>query len=159
MAPKNALFRKHPGRIVGQTPAAAGNVGYVLTHTAREQVIRTEKASTNICSNQALCAFIAVMYMTAMGADGMKQAAALCLSKARYFAAELEKIGLPRAHGGEFFHEFVTRCENPEKVLRALDENGILGGLPVQDGILWCVTEVVTKEELDRAVNVIKEVR
>ena len=129
------------------------------SRTAPEHPHRREKASSNICSNQALCAFIAGVYMTAMGADGMKQAAALCLSKARYFAAELEKIGLPRAHGGEFFHEFVTRCENPEKVLRALDENGILGGLPVQDGILWCVTEVVTKEELDRAVNVIKEVR
>ena len=159
MAANKAMFRKLPGRIVGQTHDAAGNEGYVLTLTAREQHIRREKASSNICSNQALCAFIAGVYMTAMGADGMKQAAALCLSKARYFAAELEKIGLPRAHGGEFFHEFVTRCENPEKVLRALDENGILGGLPVQDGILWCVTEVVTKEELDRAVNVIKEVR
>ena len=159
MAANKAMFRKLPGRIVGQTHDAAGNTGYVLTLTAREQHIRREKASSNICSNQALCAFIAGVYMTAMGADGMKQAAALCLSKARYFAAELEKIGLPRAHGGEFFHEFVTRCENPEKVLRALDENGILGGLPVQDGILWCVTEVVAKEELDRAVNVIKEVR
>ena len=109
-------------------------------------------------SNQALCAFIAGVYMTAMGAEGMKQAATLSMSKAHYFAGELEKIGLPRIHSGEYFHEFVTKCEDPAKVLKALDKNGILGGLPVEGGILWCVTEVVTKEELDRAAAVIKEV-
>ena len=70
----------------------------------------------------------------------------------------MEKIGLTRVHSGEYFHEFVTKCENPDKVLKALDENNILGGLPVDGGILWCVTEVVTKEELDRAVAIIKEV-
>lgn len=164
MAATKAMFRKLPGRIVGQTHDVDGEVGYVLTLTAREQHIRREKASSNICSNQALCAFIAGVYMTAMGAEGMKQAATLSMSKAHYFAGELEKIGLPRVHSGEYFHEFVTRCENPEKVLKALDENGILGGLPVKDGqasggqILWCVTEVVTKEELDRAVAAVKEV-
>ena len=96
--------------------------------------------------------------MTAMGAEGLRQAATLSMSKAHYFAGELEKIGLPRVHTGEYFHEFVTRCANPEKVLTALDENGILGGLPVKDGILWCVTELVSREELDRAVSIIKEV-
>ena len=94
----------------------------------------------------------------------MKQAATLSMSKAHYFAGELEKIGLPRVHTGEYFHEFVTKCADPEKVLKALDKNDILGGLPLEGGpasggqILWCVTEVVTKEELDRAVAVIKEV-
>ena len=158
MAATKAMFRKLPGRIVGQTHDVDGEVGYVLTLTAREQHIRREKASSNICSNQALCAFIAGVYMTAMGAEGMKQAATLSMSKAHYFAGELEKIGLPRIHSGEYFHEFVTKCEDPAKVLKALDENGILGGLPVEGGILWCVTEVVTKEELDRAAAVIKEV-
>ena len=158
MAATKAMFRKLPGRIVGQTHDVDGNVGYVLTLTAREQHIRREKASSNICSNQALCAFTAGVYLTAMGADGLKQAATLSMSKAHYFAAELEKIGLPRVHTGEYFHEFVTKCENPDKVLKALDENGILGGLPVKDGILWCVTELVSKAELDRAVAIIKEV-
>ena len=158
MAATKAMFRKLPGRIVGQTHDVDGNVGYVLTLTAREQHIRREKASSNICSNQALCAFTAGVYMTAMGAEGLRQAATLSMSKAHYFAGELEKIGLPRVHTGEYFHEFVTRCANPEKVLTALDENGILGGLPVKDGILWCVTELVSREELDRAVSIIKEV-
>ena len=158
MAANKAMFRKLPGRIVGQTHDVDGNVGYVLTLTAREQHIRREKASSNICSNQALCASTAGVYMTAMGADGLRQAAALCMSKAHYFAGELEKTGLPRVHTGEYFHEFVTKCGDPAKILRALDENGILGGLPVKDGILWCVTELVTREELDRAVSIIKEV-
>ncbi len=158
MAATKAMFRKLPGRIVGQTHDVEGSTGYVLTLTAREQHIRREKASSNICSNQALCAFTAGVYMTAMGADGLRQAAALCMSKAHYFAGELEKTGLPRVHTGEYFHEFVTRCGDPAKVLKALDENGILGGLPVEGGILWCVTELVTREELDRAAAIIKEV-
>ncbi len=164
MAATKAMFRKLPGRIVGQTRDVDGNVGYVLTLTAREQHIRREKASSNICSNQALCAFAAGVYLSAMGAEGLAQAAKLSMSKAHYLAGELEKIGLPRVHTGEYFHEFVTKCEDPEKVLKALDENGILGGLPVENGpasggqILWCVTELVSKEELDRAVAIIKEV-
>lgn len=158
MAATKAMFRKLPGRIVGQTHDVDGKVGYVLTLTAREQHIRREKASSNICSNQALCAFTAGVYLAAMGAEGLRQAAVLSMSKAHYFAGELEKLGLPRLHGGEYFHEFVTRCDSPEKILKALDGHGILGGLPVKDGILWCVTEVVAKEELDRAIAVIKEV-
>ena len=158
MAAAKAMFRKLPGRIVGQTHDVDGNVGYVLTLTAREQHIRREKASSNICSNQALCAFAAGVYLSALGAEGLAQAAKLCMSKAHYFAGELEKIGLPRVHSGEYFHEFVTKCGDPEIVLRALDENDILGGLPVAGGILWCVTELVSKEELDRAAAIIKEV-
>ena len=158
MAATKAMFRKLPGRIVGQTHDVDGNVGYVLTLTAREQHIRREKASSNICSNQALCAFTAGVYLTAMGSEGLRQAAVLSMSKAHYFAAELEKIGMPRVHAGEYFHEFVTKCDSPEKVLQALDAHGILGGLPVEGGILWCVTEAVSREELDRAVAVIEEV-
>jgi hypothetical protein len=73
-------------------------------------------------------------------------------------ADELEKIGLHRVHQGEFFHEFVTTCPQQEQVLAALDREGILGGLPVEGGLLWCATEVVTRSEMDRAVSMIKEV-
>ena len=158
MAANKAMFRKLPGRIVGQTRDVDGNVGYVLTLTAREQHIRREKASSNICSNQALCAFAAGVYLTAMGSEGLAQAARLSMSKAHYFAGELEKIGMPRVHTGEYFHEFVSSCEKPEAVLKALDSSGILGGLPVENGILWCVTELVSREEIDHAVAIIKEV-
>ena len=160
MATTAALTRKLPGRIVGQTKDVDGKIGYVLTLAAREQHIRREKASSNICSNQALCAFTAGVYMAAMGEGGMKQCARLCASKAHYFAAELEKAGCRRLHGGEFFHEFATAAspEQRERILRALAERNILGGAEIEGGILWCVTELASKQKLDEAAAVVKEV-
>ena len=160
MATTNAMTRKLPGRIVGETHDVDGERGYVLTLSAREQHIRREKASSNICSNQALCAFTAGVYMAAMGADGMKQCAKLCLSKAHYFASELEKIGCRLKYDGEFFHEFVTEAgaDCQKRILDALAAEGILGGQCVDGGILWCVTELVSRETLDRAVAIVKEV-
>ena len=158
MATTSAMTRKLPGRIVGQTKDVDGEVGYVLTLSAREQHIRREKASSNICSNQALCAFAAGVYMAAMGEKGMKQCARLCTSKAHYFASELQKIGCTLKYKGEFFHEFVTDMPKTEEVLSALSEAGILGGLPVDGGILWCATEKVTKDAMDKTVAIVKEV-
>ena len=159
MATTSALTRKLPGRIVGQTTDVDGKTGYVLTLAAREQHIRREKASSNICSNEQLCAFTAAVYLSAMGEKGLRQAATLCTSKAHYFAQQLEeKLGWKRVHPGEFFHEFVTECPDTEKALAALAKRDILGGLPVEGGILWCVTEVVTKERLDEAVAILQEV-
>ena len=160
MASTQKMMRSLPGRIVGQTHDVDGQVGYVLTLTAREQHIRREKASSNICSNEALCAFMAGIYMSAMGADGLRQAARLSMSKAHYLAAQLKKAGLPLAYRGEFFHEFVTSCDaaTAKKITRALEKHGILGGLPIEGGILWCATEVVTRAELDQAAEIVKEV-
>ena len=98
-------------------------------------------------------------YLAAMGPEGLRDVAAQCYSKAHYLADRLAEAGLTRAHAGEFFHEFVTKCDQPEKLLAALSENGILGGLPVEGGVLWCVTEANTREELDRTAAIAKEVR
>ena len=161
MASKEAMMRKLPGRIVGETVDHNGKTGYVLTLQAREQHIRREKASSNICSNQALCALAVGVYLATMGNEGVRQAAILSMSKAHYFAEKLEEIGLTVCNQAEFFHEFVTRSEvDSDKILRALEEEGILGGYPLDEHhILWCCTEVNTKEEMDQAVHILREVQ
>ena len=159
MACKESMQRKLPGRIVGETVDVDGKRGYVLTLQAREQHIRREKASSNICSNQALCALTAGVYLSAMGSEGLAQAATLSMSKAHYLAKELCRIeGVEMVYSGNYFDEFVTTLPQTSKVLKALEKKGILGGLPVKEGVLWCVTEKVTKEELDQTVEIVKEV-
>ena len=160
MASKEAMMRKLPGRIVGETVDHNGKTGYVLTLQAREQHIRREKASSNICSNQALCALAVGVYMSAMGSEGIKEAALLSTSKAHYLAAELDKIGFKVENKGEFFHEFVTVSEKcPCEALKALEEHGILGGYPLGNHrVLWCCTEMNTKEEMDEVIRILKEV-
>ncbi len=159
MATTAKYMRKLPGRIVGQTEDSKGERAFVLSLQAREQHIRREKASSNICSNQALCALTAGLYMSVMGPGGMAAAAEQSMSKAHYLAEELCKLeGVSLVHSGAFFHEFVTTLPKAEAVLKALEEADILGGLPVSGGVLWCVTEKVSKAALDRAVAIVKEV-
>ena len=160
MASTKDMMRKLPGRIVGQTEDHNGKTGYVLTLQAREQHIRREKASSNICSNQALCALAVGVYMSAMGSEGIKEAALQSASKAHYLAAELDKIGFKVENKGEFFHEFVTISEKcPCEALKALEEHGILGGYPLGNHrVLWCCTEMNTKEEMDEVIRILKEV-
>lgn len=155
-----ALMRRLPGRIVGETVDVNGERAFVLTLQAREQHIRREKASSNICSNQALCALTAAVYLAAMGPDGLRETAEQCAAKARYAANRLCEIrGVSLAYPGPFFHEFVTRLPaTPDAVLAALEERGILGGLPVADGLLWCVTELCTKEQIDEMAEIVREV-
>jgi glycine dehydrogenase subunit 1 len=161
IAAVSSLARKLPGRIVGETTDKDGNRAFVLTLQAREQHIRREKASSNICSNQALCAMTAAVYLAAMGPAGVKEAALQSMSKAHYLAAELSKLpGLALKYQGEFFHEFVTdRPQDAEKIMAHLQNNGILGGLLIEDGILWCATEMNSKESIDKMVSLIKEAR
>lgn len=160
MACVAAMTRKLPGRIVGQTADHNGKTGYVLTLQAREQHIRREKASSNICSNQALCALAVGVYLAAMGNEGLKKVAVQCTSKAHYMAEQLKEAGCRLENKGEFFHEFVTESDkSSDAILNALEKDGILGGYPLDEHrILWCCTEMNSKADIDRAVAIIKEV-
>ena len=160
MAATKDMMRKLPGRIVGETVDSEGRRGFVLTLQAREQHIRREKAGSNICSNQALCALTASVYLSAMGAEGLMQAASLCTSKAHYLQAELAKAGYAPVYDKMFFHEFVTECPvEAEVLMKHLETQGYLGGLVLPGNrILWCTTEMNTKAEMDELVRLAKEV-
>ncbi|HEY3425540.1 MAG TPA: aminomethyl-transferring glycine dehydrogenase subunit GcvPA [Negativicutes bacterium] len=156
------LMRKMPGRIVGQTTDAEGNRGFVLTLQAREQHIRREKATSNICSNEALCALMATVYLSAVGKEGLRQVAALSLQKAHYAYRELTQLSHCSAvFGAPFFKEFVVRCSSPvAKINAALLEEKMIGGLDIgsyypelENCMLLCVTENRSREEIDRLVN------
>ena len=159
MAATGAMMRKLPGRIVGETKDSKGERAFVLTLQAREQHIRREKAGSNICSNEALCALTASVYLAAQGPEGLRQTALQCCSKAHYLQRVLEEAGLQPVYEGEFFHEFLTRAPRRQALLKRLEEEGYLGGLPVgEDMLLWCATEKNTKAEMDRLAQLVKEV-
>ncbi len=159
MATITKHMRKLPGRIVGETVDSKGERAFVLSLQAREQHIRREKASSNICSNQALCALTAGLYMATMGPNGMAEAARQSMAKAHYLAAGLTAIpGISMKYAGEYFDEFVVEMPKADEALKALEDAGILGGLSVDGGVLWCATEKVAKSELDRAIAIVKEV-
>lgn len=160
MTATQEMARKLPGRIAGETTDVDGKRAFVLTLQAREQHIRREKASSNVCSNQALCALTATAYLTVMGPQGLVDVAEQCYAKAHYAAQEICKIeGFQLKYPQEFFHEFVTTSPiDPQELNRRLAEKGILGGYPVDGGILWCVTEMNSKEDIDQLVVALKEV-
>ena len=159
MATTTKHMRKLPGRIIGETVDSNGDRAFVLSLQAREQHIRREKASSNICSNEALCALIVGVYCSAVGPHGLAAVASQSMSKAHYLAAELCKIpGVSMKYTGEYFHEFVVEMPKVDEVLKALENAGILGGLPVEGGVLWCATEKASKADLDKTVAIVKEV-
>lgn len=161
-ATSEKLMRKMPGRIVGQTVDHEGNRGFVLTLQAREQHIRREKATSNICSNEALCALTAAVYLSTVGKEGLQQVAALSLQKAHYAQRELTKLkGVCTAFGASYFKEFVIQCAHPiQEINAALLQENIIGGLDLgryypelENCMLLCVTENRTQEDIHRLVE------
>ncbi|NLJ71625.1 MAG: aminomethyl-transferring glycine dehydrogenase subunit GcvPA [Syntrophomonadaceae bacterium] len=154
-ATKQKLLRKMPGRIVGQALDKDGNRAFVLTLQAREQHIRREKATSNICSNQALNALAATMYLTAVGPTGLKNVAIRSHQLAVYAQQELAKLGFKLKYKQAFFQEFVIEVTNPHLINERLLENGIIGGYPLTDGLMLAFTEKRSKAEIDKLVAVI----
>jgi glycine dehydrogenase subunit 1 len=162
MATRTALMRKLPGRIVGQTADRKGNRCFVLTLQAREQHIRREKASSSICSNQALCAFRNTVYLASLGREGFAEMAQQCVTLAHAAAARITALpGYHLSYPGEFFLEFTVDTPVPAaRINEALAAQGILGGLETGDHqLLIAVTEANTIAEIDRMVEIMKGVQ
>jgi glycine dehydrogenase subunit 1 len=161
---KQEYLRQVPGRIVGKTSDSDGRTGYVLTLQTREQHIRRERATSNICTSTALIGLMATIYAACMGKHGLRHVAELCYQKAHYAAAEIGHLsgyGLPLQ--GIFFQEFVVSCPRPpEEISRALGARGIISGLDISDlvpnGLLLCVTELNSRQEIDALVTALREV-
>ncbi len=156
---KQQYIRQMPSRLVGRTTDTRGRTGYVLTLQTREQHIRRERATSNICTNEALYALASTIYLSAMGRHGLRQVAELCYHKAHYAASAISGLaGYALPQSGAFFQEFVVTCpEAPAKVNRRLMERNILGGLDVSDrfenGMLLCVTEMNSRADIDSLVD------
>ncbi|MCR4424782.1 MAG: aminomethyl-transferring glycine dehydrogenase subunit GcvPA [Firmicutes bacterium] len=161
-ATTNALIRRMPGRLVGQTQDSSGRRGFVLTLQAREQHIRRESATSNICSNEALCALAAAVYLSLMGPGGLRRVAELCTWKAHYVRDRIAAIpNYEIPFNGPFFNEFVVRAPGcPVDRNQALLRKSIIGGKPLRGDYpelsgctLWAVTEKRTREQLDTLVR------
>ena len=150
-----------PGRIVGKTVDINGQPGYVLTMATREQHIRRERATSNICTNEALAALATTVYLATLGKSGLRQVAELCYHKAHYAANAIGKRkGYSLVFQQPFFKEFVVRCPvAPRQINEVLFQEKIIGGLDlshvIDNSMLFCVTELNTKQDIDRLVEIL----
>ena len=158
-ATRDKLVRNMPGRVVGETVDLEGKRGFVLTLATREQHIRRERATSNICTNEGLCALMATLFLSCLGKRGLRELALMNLSKAEYAKNLASQIpGCKLSFSAPTFNEFVLKIPgDPEKVLERLKEKKILGGLPLgrfysemNHHLLVTVTEMNTREEIDR---------
>jgi glycine dehydrogenase subunit 1 len=162
-AAKQEYIRQMPSRLSGRTLDKNGKTGYVLTLQTREQHIRRERATSNICTNEALYALASTIYMAAMGKQGLRQIAELCYHKSHYAANQINALpGYSLPISDPFFQEFVVQCpDSPAKINKKLMELNILGGLDVNEkipnGMLLCVTEMNSKEDIDALVAALAE--
>jgi glycine dehydrogenase subunit 1 len=166
-ATRTKYVRKIAGRVIGETVDQDGKRAYVMTLRPREQDIRRDKATSNICTNQGLMSLAAGIYLSLMGKTGLRKVAELCYHKAHFTANEIDQLdGYQVIVSKPFFHEFVVRCPRPVAEINAhLMEQGIIGGYDVgkdypdfKDHMLVCVTEMNSREEIDALVNGLKEV-
>ncbi|MBN2255972.1 MAG: aminomethyl-transferring glycine dehydrogenase subunit GcvPA [Deltaproteobacteria bacterium] len=155
------LLRKIPGRLSGATVDQAGQRGFVLTLQAREQHIRRERATSNICTNEALCALAAAVYLASLGKN-LTKLAQLNVYKAQYLKGQLLSLkGWEPVFSGPFYNEFVLRCPNPSAVNQRLADEGIVGGYEpagdypeLDNTILLCATEMLNRKDMDKVVSI-----
>jgi glycine dehydrogenase subunit 1 len=162
----DALVRQIPGRLVGVTTDLDGRRAFVMTLRAREQDIRREKAASNICTNQALLALAASVYLATVGPHGLRDVAALGVAHATELEAALAAAGAPRIHAAPYLNELVVRVPDARAVHRRLIDQGVLAGIPtadllpdepsLADGLLVCATEVTTPDEIERFASALR---
>jgi glycine dehydrogenase subunit 1 len=166
VASKDKFVRQMPGRLAGQTVDQEGRRGFVLTLATREQHIRREKATSNICTNQALCALAATVHLTLLGKEGLREMAEQNIAKARFALSELEKIpGVKRAFSGPFFNEFTVEFPKSVRLVNAeLLQDKIVGPFvlgtaypELTKNALVCVTETTTREQIERLAAGVKK--